>query len=66
MIVVCDTGPLNYLSLIGHLDVLPTLYGRVVIPRAVADELSRPASPSTIRAHVQSPPAWVARPKASR
>jgi len=59
MIVVSDTGPLNYLSLIGHLDVLPTLYGQVVIPRAVADELSRPASPAAIRAQIQAPPAWL-------
>jgi len=26
MIVVSDTGPLNYLILIGHVEVLPTLY----------------------------------------
>lgn len=28
MIVVSDTGPLNYLILIGEIDVLPRLYGR--------------------------------------
>ncbi len=28
MIVVSDTGPLNYLTLIGHLEILPALYGR--------------------------------------
>lgn len=59
MIVVSDTGPLNYLSLIGHLDVLPQLYGRVVVPRAVADELSRPSSPESIRTQLRNPPAWL-------
>ncbi len=59
MIVVSDAGPLNYLSLIGHLDVLPTLYGQVVIPCAVADELSRATSPAAIRDFIQTPPAWL-------
>jgi predicted nucleic acid-binding protein len=35
MIVVADTTPVNYLILIGEIDVLPKLYGRVVIPPAV-------------------------------
>ncbi len=26
MIVVSDTGPINYLAFIGHLDVLPALF----------------------------------------
>jgi len=34
MIVVADTTPVNYLILIGEIDVLPKLYGRVVIPPA--------------------------------
>jgi predicted nucleic acid-binding protein len=45
MIVISDTGPLNYLTLIGHLDVLPALYDSVVIPPAVVVELSRPSTP---------------------
>jgi predicted nucleic acid-binding protein len=36
MIAVADTGRLNYLVLIGHVDVLSLLFSRVVIPRAVA------------------------------
>jgi predicted nucleic acid-binding protein len=59
MIVVADTGPLNYLSLIGHLEVLPKLYGQVVIPRAVAEELLRPAGPPQLGAALASPPAWL-------
>jgi predicted nucleic acid-binding protein len=32
MTVVADTTPMNYLILIEVIDVLPKLYGRVVIP----------------------------------
>jgi len=42
MIVVADTSPLNYLILIGHIDVLETIYGEVVIPPAVQDEMLDP------------------------
>ena len=31
-VVVADTSPLNYLTLIELIDVLPRLYGSVVIP----------------------------------
>lgn len=59
MIVVSDTGPLNYLALIGHVEALPTLYEVVVIPKAVASELSRPSCPETVRALIESPPVWL-------
>lgn len=36
MIVVADAGPLHYLVLIGAVDVLPTLYSRVLVPETVA------------------------------
>ena len=35
MIAVSDTSPLNYLILIELQDVLPKLFGRVLIPEAV-------------------------------
>ena len=59
MIVVSDTGPLNYLALIGHLEALPKLYEVVVIPKAVASELSSPSCPETVRALIESPPVWL-------
>ena len=37
--VVCDTGPLIALSLIDHLQVLQRLCSRVLVPRAVFDEV---------------------------
>lgn len=36
--VVSNTGPLIALAMVGHLDLLPSLYGRVLIPDAVLDE----------------------------
>jgi len=39
MIVVADTSPLNYLVLIGHIEVLPYFYRRVLIPPSVWEEV---------------------------
>jgi hypothetical protein len=41
--VVSNTSPLLYLHQIGQLDLLRQLYGRVVVPEAVAKELARGA-----------------------
>jgi uncharacterized protein len=53
--VVCDTGPLIALSLVDHLQLLQQLFGRVVVPRAVLDEVSaggaeRPGSQAILSA----------------
>jgi hypothetical protein len=39
MIVVADTSPLNYLILIEQVKILEALYGQVIVPPAVQDEL---------------------------
>ncbi len=39
MIVVSNTSPLVNLAVVGQLDLLRQLYGRVVIPQAVRDEI---------------------------
>lgn len=59
MIVLSDTSPLNYLVLIGHVDVLPALFGEVVLPAPVRDELLHPASPDVVRQWLAVPPAWL-------
>lgn len=58
MTVVADTGPLLYLALIGHLAVLPSLYGRILVPRSVHRELLEPRAPEAIRAWAASLPPW--------
>ena len=47
MLVVADSSPLIYLSRIHLLHILPTLFGDVVVPRAVWDEAveRRPSAP---------------------
>ncbi|MEO8989391.1 MAG: hypothetical protein ABI291_02835 [Acidobacteriaceae bacterium] len=49
MIVIADTSPINYLVLIEHADVLQALYGRILIPHAVHDELLSPKAPLAVR-----------------
>lgn len=44
-VVVADTSPLNYLVLIGQVDVLRRLYGKVLIPPEVLDELNNSGAP---------------------
>ena len=60
MIVIADTGPINYLILIGEIAVLPALYHRVLVPPAVCDELKRPRAPQAVRAWIAQPPDWLA------
>ena len=57
-IVVADTGPLRYLVLIGHVEVLPRLFGAVSIPATVADELRQPPCEGGRRHHTIARP-WL-------
>ena len=59
MIVVSDATPLNVLARIGLIDFLATLYGRVIIPPAVRDELTRDSTPQTVRDWLASAPVWL-------
>jgi len=56
---VADTGPLNYLLLIGHIGVVPQLFDHVCIPTAVRDELNDPMTPTVVRAWIAAPPNWL-------
>jgi predicted nucleic acid-binding protein len=58
-VVVADTTPLHYLVLIGQAEVLRSLFGEVMIPEAVLDELQHPNAPPAITAWLQSPPQWL-------
>ena len=44
-VVIADSSPLNYLTLIGSVDVPRELYGSVVVPQQVISELIDPAAP---------------------
>ncbi len=59
MIVVSNTSPLCYLTLIGHVKVLPELYGEVDIPAAVLDELRHPKAPASVSHFALKPPEWL-------
>ena len=58
MLVVTDTTPINYLVLIGHVDILPSLYSHVVIPQAVLGDLQHPRTPEIVREWIATPPSW--------
>lgn len=59
MIVVADTSPLVALVNIGHVDVLPRLFGSLTIPGQVAAELAGPERPQAVRNFIGNPPAWL-------
>ena len=59
MIVIADTGPLNYLVLSGAVDVLQPLYKRVIVPQAVVQELDDAAAPTAVRTWIAQPPVWL-------
>jgi len=58
-LVIADTAPINYLILIGHVDLLPRLFERVALPRAVGRELSDLDAPTLVRNWIASSPSWL-------
>ena len=58
-IVVADTGPLNYLVLIGHINLLPALFEKVIVPTVVYRELTSPRAPLPVRLWLASNPLWL-------
>ena len=59
MIVVCDTSPICYLLLIGEIQLLPQLYGKVLIPQVIQNELADERSPTVVQAWISQPPEWL-------
>jgi len=57
--VVSDTSPINYLCLIGAIDVLPKLFAEVLIPPTVLAELRHPGAPQAVAAWLAHVPDWV-------
>jgi predicted nucleic acid-binding protein len=59
-IVVSDASPVHYLILIGAVDVLPSLFSKVVIPEyVVAVELQNSKTPHLVREWIRKLPNWV-------
>ncbi|MCD4727662.1 MAG: hypothetical protein K8R46_08370 [Pirellulales bacterium] len=59
MIVVADSSPLIVLISIGHVDVLPKLFGQVVIPPEVSAELNQSNRPQAVHDFMASCPGWL-------
>jgi predicted nucleic acid-binding protein len=58
-LVIADTGPINYLILIGCIDLLSVLFEKVVLPEPVLAELSVPSAPPSVRRWTVALPAWL-------
>ena len=56
--VICDTSPLQYLFQLGLLDLLPSLFGGVVVPEAVVAEIAEGLR-SGVRLPVLGSLSWV-------
>ena len=59
MIIVADASPLHYLVLIDHANILEQLYGNVIIPQAVFDELTASDTPAKVKAWLSKSPPWL-------
>jgi predicted nucleic acid-binding protein len=57
-LVVSDSGPVHYLVLCEAIEVIPKLYGQLVIPSAVAQELTHPQTPAVVSRWIHTLPHW--------
>jgi predicted nucleic acid-binding protein len=58
-IVVSNTSPIRYLVDIGEQQLLPQLFGKILIPRAVFRELTERHTPNVVREFIKSVPIWL-------
>jgi len=59
MIIVSNTSPINYLILIGHINLLPKLFQQIIIPPAVYSELADASAPPSVQTWIAVPPDWL-------
>jgi predicted nucleic acid-binding protein len=59
MIVIADSSPINILVRIDRVEVLPRLFGEVVIPDAVQMELESSRTPEVVRSFMSTRPPWL-------
>jgi len=59
MIVIADASPINYLIILGEIDILPQLYGRVIIADGVLEELTSAPAPDEVIMWLNARPTWL-------
>jgi len=59
MIVVSDSSPIHYFILIENIDLLPALFGQIIIPQKVQEELQTPTAPESVKQWMESAPDWL-------
>jgi predicted nucleic acid-binding protein len=59
MIVISDTSPINYLILIGEIDILEKLFKRTFVPQAVFSELQHTKTPQRVKDWTANTPSWL-------
>ena len=59
MIIVSDTTPIHYLILIDEAELLPQLFGAILIPEAVFAEMSHENTPDKVKNWVLNLPDWI-------
>lgn len=59
MVVISDTSPLNYLILIDEIELLPKLFGTILIPPSVLSELQRNEAPIEVKNWLITDPKWL-------
>ena len=58
MIIISNTSPICYLYLINCLDLFPELFGQVILPKSVRDELKAEGAPVGLQDWIAQPPSW--------
>jgi predicted nucleic acid-binding protein len=58
-LVIADTGPVNYLILIGYIDLLPRLFQKIILPDTVQAELADSDAPHEVRIWIDGSPDWI-------
>jgi len=59
MLIIADASPLHYLVLVGHVEILPALYERIMVPERVMAELRHQQTPIVVREWIETRPEWL-------
>jgi predicted nucleic acid-binding protein len=59
MTIISDTTPLRYLIEIEKAYILESLFGRVIIPQAVFNDLQGPKTPQPVKEWIVNHPTWL-------